>query len=155
MIAHGLRGCVVLAASSVILTAWACGSGGGSSSNAQGTAATPGTQSSPPAGNGVAIDFASTPDPLERGDNAITVTVTAPDGSPVTDATVTAVFSMPAMPAMNMPAMRSEAPLEHVGNGRYQGTGQLSMGGTWNIAITATRGAEKLGSRQLSLVANQ
>ena len=106
-------------------------------------------------GSGVAIDFSSTPDPLEAGDNSIAVTVRQPDGSPVTDASVKAVFSMPPMPAMNMPPMRSEATLEHVGSGRYQGTCELSMGGTWNVAITATRGSEQLGTRRLSIVAKQ
>ena len=71
--------------------------------------------------------------------------------SPVTDAAVEVVFSMPAMPAMNMPAMRSTSALTHEGSGRYRGSGQLSMGGTWNVIVTASRGAEKIGRMNFSV----
>lgn len=102
---------------------------------------------------GVTIDFRSEPDPPKSGDNRVEVTVRQSDGAAVTDAAVTAVFSMPAMPAMNMPAMRSEATLTHVDGGRYQGMGQLSMAGTWNVTVTATRDGEPLGRRSFSIVA--
>ncbi len=101
----------------------------------------------------MAIEFRSEPGPPASGDNTFEVTVTQPDGSPVTDATVEAVFSMPAMPSMNMPAMRSTAALPHQGSGRYRGDGQLSMSGTWNVIVTVSRGAEELGRRNLSLIA--
>ena len=119
---------------------------------------TPGALSTPasqPASEGanVAIEFRSDPDPPTWGDNTFEVTVTQPDGSPVTDATVETVFSMPAMPAMNMPTMRSTAALAHEGAGRYRGIGQLSMGGTWNVIVTASRGAEEIGRRTFSVVA--
>ena len=52
---------------------------------------------------GVTIDFSSEPDPPKSGDNTIEVTVRQPDGTAITDAMVTAVFSMPAMPAMMRP----------------------------------------------------
>lgn len=107
---------------------------------------------STPAGQGVVIEFQSEPDPPASGDNTFEVVVTQPDGSPVTDATVEAVFSMPAMPSMNMPAMRSTAALPHQGSGRYRGTGQLSMGGTWNVIVTATRGGQEVGARRFSIV---
>ena len=102
---------------------------------------------------GVAIEFLSEPDPPKAGDNRIAVTVRQPDGTAITDAAVTAVFSMPAMPAMNMPAMRTEATLSHVEGGRYQGMGQLSMSGTWNVTVTATRDGEPIGRRSFSIVA--
>ena len=86
------------------------------------------------------------------GDNQVEVVVTE-NGAPVTDATVEAVFSMPAMPSMNMPAMRSAAPLTHAGEGRYRGTGELSMGGTWNVTVTASRGGQEIGRTNLSVVA--
>jgi hypothetical protein len=102
---------------------------------------------------GVTIDFSSEPDPPRSGDNTIEVTVRQPDGRAITDAVVTAVFSMPAMPAMNMPAMRAEAKLTHIEGGRYQGMGQLSMAGTWNVTVTATRDGEPIGRRSFSIVA--
>jgi hypothetical protein len=102
---------------------------------------------------GVTIDFSSEPDPPKSGDNTIEVTARQPDGTAITDAMVTAVFSMPAMPAMNMPAMRAEAKLTHVEGGRYQGMGQLAMAGTWNVTVTATRDGEPIGRRSFSIVA--
>jgi hypothetical protein len=103
--------------------------------------------------DGVAIEFHSQPDPPKSGDNTIEVTVRLPDGTAITDAAVTAVFSMPAMPAMNMPAMRSEAKLSHVEGGLYRGMGLLSMAGTWNVTVTATRDGEPVGRRSFSIVA--
>ncbi len=104
-------------------------------------------------GQGMRIEFRSDPDPARPGDNAYEVTVRQPDGTPVTDADVTAVFSMPAMPSMNMPAMRSDASLRHVGEGTYRGTGQLSMGGTWNVAISVARPAAPANTARFSIVA--
>jgi nitrogen fixation protein FixH len=103
--------------------------------------------------DGATVTFTSTPDPPAAGSNALEVAVRGQDGAPVTDATVTAVFSMPAMPAMNMPAMRSEAQLAHAGGGRYRGQGELSMGGTWNVAVTVTRGGTPLAIKRFSVVA--
>ena len=118
----------------------------------RGEQSTPATQSSAATSQGLAIDFRSEPDPPEAGDNTFEVAVKQPDGSPVTDATVTTVFSMPAMPSMNMPAMRSTVTLTQDVSGRYRGTGQLSMGGTWNVAVTVSRGPEELGRKNFSVV---
>jgi uncharacterized lipoprotein YmbA len=129
-----------------------CTSGSQTPSTSQGQTATA-RPAGPTSTEGVTIDFSSEPDPPKSGDNTIEVTVRQPDGSPITDAAVTAVFSMPAMPAMNMPAMRAEAKLSHVEGGRYQGMGQLSMSGTWNVTVTATRDGEPIGRRSFSIVA--
>jgi len=99
------------------------------------------------------VTFSSEPDPPKAGDNGFLVTVKQADGTPITDARVMAVFSMPAMPSMNMPAMRSEATLEHQGAGVYRGMGQLSMSGTWNVAVSVSRGGQDLGSARFSVVA--
>ena len=53
---------------------------------------------------------------------------------------------------MNMPAMRSDASLRHEGEGQYRGTGQLSMGGTWNVAITVAQGSSEIATRRTSIV---
>ena len=83
------------------------------------------------------VTFLSAPDPPKSGDNSFLVTVKQPDGTPVTDGQVKAVFSMPAMPSMNMPAMRADAALMPQGSGVYRGTGQLSMSGTWNVEVSS------------------
>jgi hypothetical protein len=127
-----------------------CGPGQGAPATSEGTK--PSTPAAV-ATEGVTIDFTSEPDPPKAGDNTIEVTVRQPDGTAITDAAVTAVFTMPAMPAMNMPAMRAEAKLAHVEGGRYQGMGQLAMSGTWNVTVTATRDCEPIGRRSFSIVA--
>ena len=107
------------------------------------------------ASDGLIVSFGTEPNPPAKGDNTVQVTVRKADGSPWTAGNVTAVFSMPAMPSMNMPAMRSEAALRHLGDGRYRGTGQLSMGGTWNVAITIADGSNEVVTRQTSIVAKE
>ena len=103
-------------------------------------------------GQGMEIEFRTSPDVPTSGDNMIEVVVKK-DGTPVTDATVTATFSMPAMPSMNMPEMRSTATLPPAGEGRYRGTGQLSMAGTWSVRVTVVRDGQELGTKSVSLVA--
>lgn len=117
----------------------------------QGARSTP-AREVPSTGQELSIAFRSEPDPPQAGNNTFEVAVKQPDGSPVTDATVTTVFSMPAMPSMNMPAMRSTATLAHEASGRYRGSGFLSMSGTWNVMVTVSRGPDQLGSKQLSVV---
>lgn len=101
---------------------------------------------------GIDIGFRTETDPPTSGDNAFEVIV-AQGGAPVSDATVVAVFSMPAMPSMNMPEMRTTVMLTPHGDGRYRGTGRLSMAGTWNVRLTVTRDSEELGTQNLSIVA--
>ncbi len=107
------------------------------------------------ASDGLVVTFGTTPNPPAKGDNAVQVTVTKSDGSPLVAGAVTAVFSMPAMPSMNMPAMRSETVLKNEGEGRYRGTGQLSMEGTWSVTLTITDGSSALATRQTSIVAKE
>jgi hypothetical protein len=107
------------------------------------------------ASDGLVVTFGTEPNPPAKGDNTVVVTVTNPDGSPVESGNVKAVFLMPAMPSMNMPAMRSDTALQHEGQGRYRGTGRLSMGGTWNVAITVADGSKELATRHTSIVAKE
>ena len=107
------------------------------------------------AADGLVVTFGTEPNPPEKGDNAVLVTVKRSDGSPVTAGTVTAVFSMPAMPSMNMPAMRSDAALRHEGEGLYRGTGQLSIAGTWNVAVGVAVDAKPIATRHTSIVAKE
>jgi len=134
------------------LLAAACG-GQASDPTRQGGSPTTTAQTKAAGGEGLTVEFRSDPDPPRPGDNTFEVTVTQPDGAPVTDAKVTAVFSMPAMPAMNMPAMQSDASLAHVGGGTYRGEGQLSMDGTWNVVVSVARGAGPPATARFSIVA--
>jgi multidrug efflux pump subunit AcrA (membrane-fusion protein) len=91
--------------------------------------------------------------PGQVGDNEVKVTARTADGRPVTNAQVAAVFSMPAMPSMNMPPMHSDAVLNHVGDGVYAGTGSIAMSGRWEVTVSATRHGEPMGTARTTLVA--
>lgn len=101
----------------------------------------------------LSISFSSQPDPPRSGDNQFEAVVKTPDGTPVTDAEVSVVFFMAAMPSMSMPAMRNETKLAHVGNGVYRGPGQVMMAGRWDATVNVLRGGQRIGSRQVSVVA--
>ncbi len=99
------------------------------------------------------ITFRSDPDPPRTGDNVFEATVKGADGQPVADAEVTVVFLMAAMPSMSMPAMKNETKLTHAGNGVYRGTGQVMMAGRWDVTVVVSRGGQRIGSRQIGVVA--
>lgn len=99
------------------------------------------------------ITFRSQPDPPRTGDNVLEVSVADASGQPIVDADVSVTFFMAAMPTMNMPAMRNEAKLPPVGGGVYRGPGQVMMGGRWDVTVTVSKDGERLGSRQLAVVA--
>jgi Cu(I)/Ag(I) efflux system membrane fusion protein/cobalt-zinc-cadmium efflux system membrane fusion protein len=99
------------------------------------------------------IDFSTEPTPPRQGANTVRVKLTGSDGKPVPGAQVTATFFMPAMPAMGMAAERDAANLSDKGNGVYEGSVQLSTGGTWQVTVTVQRGGQTVGTKQLSLSA--
>jgi RND family efflux transporter MFP subunit len=102
---------------------------------------------------GTQITFHTVPEPAKTGDNQLEATVKDAAGKPIDDAEVTVQFFMPAMPTMNMPAMRSDAKLAPAGGGVYRGSGQVMMAGRWDATVTVVRGGQRLGSKQLPVVA--
>ncbi len=105
------------------------------------------------AGQPVEIALRTVPDPPRAAANQFEVTLRDPLGSHVDDAYVSLQLAMPAMPSMNMPAMRSAVRLTAAGGGVYRGTGDITMAGRWETTVTAMRGGVRLGTRQLVLVA--
>ena len=101
----------------------------------------------------ITLDFSTDPSPPRRGNNTLRVRLADASGSPVAGAEVSVVFFMPAMPAMGMAAMRVEGRLSESGDGNYQGAAALESGGTWQVTITARRGGQVIGARQMSLIA--
>ena len=96
------------------------------------------------------------PDPLlagSRGENQFEVMVKDAGGKPVTDADVSLLFVMPAMPAMKMPEMRNEVKLTSAGGGTYTGTGQVTMAGTWTVTVSVKQGGKEIGQKKLTLTA--
>jgi RND family efflux transporter MFP subunit len=110
---------------------------------------------SQPAGQqpSLAIDFTTSPNPVHKGSNAITVKVTGANGQPVAGAQVTATFLLPAMPAMGMGAVTNNFQLTQKSPGVYDGTGVLESGGTWQVTVTVTQGGQIIGSKQLRVSA--
>jgi Cu(I)/Ag(I) efflux system membrane fusion protein/cobalt-zinc-cadmium efflux system membrane fusion protein len=99
------------------------------------------------------ISFRAQPDPPRTGENTFEVVLRDPSGQPVNDADVSVTFFMPAMPSMNMPAMRNQARLPPAGAGVYRGSGQVMMAGRWDVTVDVSRGGQRLGSRQFAVVA--
>lgn len=99
------------------------------------------------------VIFRSEPDPPGPGENRFEVTVRDPNGAPISDAVVTVVFFMPAMPSMSMPAMRTETALTSEGNGVYRGRGEVMMAGRWDVTVDVSRGGERIGRETLTVVA--
>jgi Cu(I)/Ag(I) efflux system membrane fusion protein/cobalt-zinc-cadmium efflux system membrane fusion protein len=106
----------------------------------------------PPASR-IQIDLSTQPSPPQKGANTVQVKLTSNDGKPLSGAQVSAVFFMPAMPAMGMAAEHAAAALAGKGNGLYEGSVQLSSGGTWQVTVTIQRGGQAVGTKQLSLTA--
>lgn len=73
------------------------------------------------------------------GDNNIEIEIKDASGKYVTDAKVRVEYSMPAMPGM--PAMNYKTDTEIKGY-QYRAKMNLSMSGTWNIAVKITRGGK-------------
>ena len=106
-------------------------------------------------GSSAALDitFRPQPDPPKTGESVFEVTVKDPSGQPVTDADVSVQFFMPAMPTMNMPAMRNETKLPPAGGGVYRGPGQVMMAGRWDVTVNVSKGGQQLGRKQVAVVA--
>jgi RND family efflux transporter MFP subunit len=99
------------------------------------------------------VEISTNPNPPRKGSDEVMVKIRDSSGHPVTDAEVSVVFFMPAMPAMGMPAMRIEAKATPTENGVYAATVKLQSGGTWNVTVMASRGGKQIASRQLSISA--
>lgn len=106
-------------------------------------------KSNAPAAAKATIDFATDPNPPQKGNNVFHVKLTGPDGTSTTGAEVTVTFYMAAMPAMGMGAMNTTAKLSEKGNGLYEGRGTLGSGGTWQVTISAEKNGQTIAEKQL------
>jgi len=118
----------------------------------QGYEATPGALNPSPSSASINIVVKTTPDPPTTGENQFEVRVSDAGGAPIDNAEVTLQFFMPAMPTMNMPAMRNEVKLPAAGHGVYRGPGQVLMAGRWETTVTVSRNGQRLGAKQLPMV---
>ena len=102
---------------------------------------------------GATLEYSSNPPTPRAGSNSFRVKLTSADGAPVLGAKVTVTFFMPAMPAMGMAAMRSVATLKEKGGGVYEGSGDVQMGGTWQVTVLATKDGQTIAQKQFSVTA--
>jgi hypothetical protein len=102
--------------------------------------------SNAPQGN---IELSSDPNPPHKGSNVFRVKLTDASAAPISGAEVSVTFLMPAMPAMGMASMRVPVTLSDKGNGRYEGSGQLDSGGTWQVTILAKKNEQLIATKQL------
>ena len=135
----------------------ATGCGGGEQNSTTAATPAPGAQapatSSPTPAGAVDITLTTTPDPPKMGETAFEAMVMT-GGQPVIDADVSVELFMEAMPAMKMPEMRNSIALKHEGGGRYRGTGNVAMAGSWDATVSVKRGGQEVGTHKVPLVAN-
>jgi Cu(I)/Ag(I) efflux system membrane fusion protein len=100
------------------------------------------------------LSYRTEPDPV-KGATQVKFLVLLSDaaGKPINDAQVKVTFVMPAMPAMNMPEMRTKGDLSWTGK-EYGGTIDVPMAGFWNVTIEATRNGAVLASQHSRITAH-
>jgi nitrogen fixation protein FixH len=99
------------------------------------------------------IDLTTDPSPAQKGSNMVRVKLTDPEGKSITGAEVTVTFFMEAMPAMNMPQMKTVIKVADKGRGIYEGKGDLGSGGIWQVTVTAQQGGQTIVTKKLSVKA--
>jgi len=101
----------------------------------------------------ILIEMSTEPSPPQKGSNRVDVKLTGSDGKPLAGVNVTATFFMPAMPAMEMAAIRTPVTLADKGSGLFEGSVQLNSGGIWQVSVIVQRAGQTLATKQLSLSA--
>jgi hypothetical protein len=101
----------------------------------------------------VDIMLMSKPSPPKMGENTFDVMVKGPDGKPITDADVSVMLFMAAMPAIKMPEMKNTVTLKHIKDGTYSGMGQVMMAGKWDATVVVKRSGKELGSKKVAITA--
>jgi len=80
-------------------------------------------------------------------DNPFHVTLTDAQGKAIADAHINVSLTMPAMPSMNMPAMKSSFDLPWDASSQsYKGRGNAPMLGSWNLLVEASKGGTVIAS---------
>jgi Cu(I)/Ag(I) efflux system membrane fusion protein len=95
--------------------------------------------SSAAAASTATMDLHIDPNPMKTGEEgSFQAKLTGGDGKPIVDAQVKVTLTMPAMPSMGMPEMKSSFDLAWSPNQQmYVGKGQPGMSGTWTVTAEA------------------
>ena len=107
------------------------------------------SQASTPTATQATIDFTTNPNPPSKGTNTFRVHLTGAGNAPIGGADVSVTFYMAAMPAMGMAAMNATTKLPDRGNGLYEGSGSLGLGGTWQVTISVRKNGQVIATKQL------
>ena len=83
---------------------------------------------------GLEVGVTTRPETPRVGENALIVDIRTPAGEAVTGLSIQAYAEMPAMGAM--PAMRAPAGMREAAPGRYVGSFDLPMSGTWPLTLS-------------------
>src|SRR6185437_8435181 len=97
------------------------------------------------------IEIATDPSPPRKGDNRVRVSVRDAAGRPVSGAGVSIAMFMAAMPSMGMSSMKVAATAKETAAGVYAARMTIPSGGSWQMTVTASKGATVLAHRQLSI----
>jgi hypothetical protein len=100
-----------------------------------------------------AIALTTDPSPAQKGSNTIRIKLTDLAGKPIAGAQVTVTFFMAAMPAMNMPEMKTVIKGADKGGGMYEGKGMLGSSGIWEVTITAQQNGQTIATKKLTVKA--
>jgi len=99
------------------------------------------------------VELTTDPSPAQKGSNTVRVKLTDPAGKPISGAEVSVTFFMAAMPAMNMPEMKTVIKSTDKGTGMYEGKGDLGSGGMWQVTVTAKQNGQTIATRKLTVKA--
>ena len=99
----------------------------------------------------VNIALTTDPSPAQKGSNSVRVKLTDQAGKAIAGAQVTVTFFMPAMPEMNMAAMKTVIKGTDKGGGLYEGQGDLGSGGMWQVSITAQQDGQTIATKKLTV----
>jgi nitrogen fixation protein FixH len=82
------------------------------------------------------------------GQDKFEVTIKDAAGKPVTDVDVSLQLTMAAMPTM-----KSEVKTK-LEEGKYTGTGQMSMAGAWNVTVTVKKDGKQIAEKKSTVTKN-
>ena len=94
------------------------------------------------AANPAKLDIALKTLPSPSGQDTFEVTIKDANGKPVTDVDVSLQLTMAAMPTMKSDV---KTKLEE---GKYTGTGQMSMAGAWNVTVTVKKDGKQIAEKK-------
>jgi nitrogen fixation protein FixH len=97
------------------------------------------------------IEMTTEPSTPRKGNNTVRIKLTGADGKPVDGVQVSAIFAMPAMPAMGMAALHTAAAIGAKGQGMYEGSLELDSGGTWHVTVTVQRAGTTIAVKRLTV----